>query len=532
MTADAVAAVEHDWLAEPSLALVALGLGLASSVVGWLWKPPGGAAVVGRVRWAGLASRIGMLACLAAAVSGVSRPAHRSTPTPSPGVLAISLSLPPVAWPGDTVAIEASLTSLGIDPEALSVEATIEGPEPAAEETLPLLITAAPVPMRSAPDRPGPRPPTAAITRHVGRSVLDRPGRHRVFARSITSNGGRPGGTVECRGVIDVMERPVSVLVIDSRPRFETRFLDRSLLRDGRIDHALHLQPSGTDGGTEARLPATPLPTSREDWNRHDCVVLGGIDPTRSSAEAWTSLVEAVARDGLGVIWTLDGRCDLEAIRASSLRRLAPVTGLPRPPDQPALEPFRLALPAVGSIQAPWWLALAPGEDAPGEGLQAFGPVYDVFQPGRLRPTARIAARFTGADQSPAIIEDRLGRGRILTFLSETWRWRGTLAGTTVAAANAERVDRLWRGAILTVAAPHLSPPDESGATPVDSHRGERTTEGDATVSVERRTGQGVAPEAAMVRSERPVWPPTVALAMLLVIASTEWWLRARGGMP
>lgn len=514
------ATIECRWLVEPSLAVVAIGLGLVSAAAGWMWGGrAGGIALPEAARRAGFCARLGILVWLAAAVAGVS---WRPGPLPAAsisGVLDASLTLPPVAWPGDSVEIEVTLATGRIDPADLVVEAMIDGPTGAAPRRVPLAIEAEPPASRPLPAPSASRPPTALVTRSRGRAVLERPGRRRVVAQVVESTPARPDRRLTRSGLIDVIEGPVSVLVIDSRPRFETRFLDQCLSRDGRIDHRLHLQPRADSGDTSGRFPQdAPLPTGREDWNRYDCVVLGGIDPDLAPEESWTALAEAVSQDGLGVIWALDGRCDLEAIHASPLRRLAPVTGSCRPPGEPASRPL-VARPApAGPI--PWWLSWQTDEGSAAGPWRFFGPVYDVVHPVRMRPTARISAVFEGADHPPAILEDRLGRGRIIAFLSETWRWRATLAGADTLGAvpeNAAAVDAIWRRAILTVAAPHLAEPEPTLSEPA--------------AAAADLSHDPAAPVGGRADAGRPIWRHPLAFLAFLAIAAAEWWLRARGGL-
>jgi hypothetical protein len=558
MNAALPATIECRWLVEPSLAMVALGLALVSAGAGWLWGGRGaGQAVSKAARLVGLGARIGMLAWLATAVAGVSWRPDDLPAGSSPGVLGASLTLPPVAWPGDSVAVEVTLATARIDPEDLVVEALIHEPSGAAPRRIPLALDAGPPSSSPLPAPASSLPQTATLLRYRGRAVLERTGRHRILARVVESTPSRTDRPLTRSGLIDVVEAPVSVLVIDSRPRFETRFLDHCLARDGRLEHHLHIQSRASSDAAAGRFtPESPLPTRREDWNRHDCIVLGAVEPDLAPEESWTSLAEAVSRDGLGLIWALDGRCDLEAIHASPLGRLAPVTGSCRPPDQPATRPLPVGPPAAGPI--PWWLGWQPDEGQPDEGRadegrapgpwRGFGPVYDVFRAGRMRPTARIRAVFEGDDRSPAIVEDRLGRGRMIAFLSETWRWRATLgeadalgpalenAARSTDRSRPARVDAIWRRAILATAAPHIAEPP---ATPPDDIETDALSD-DPAASARGLPSTEPTPAPPLLSppaidtpagAGRPVWRHPLAIAVFLAIAAVEWWLRARGGL-
>lgn len=509
------------WLADPWLVTTVLVVGGFCAAIGWLHG-----CTRGERRFGGLGFRLAMLAWLAAAAAGVTWQAEGTDSRMPVGVLDIQIVAPPVAWMGDTAVLAVAVTSAGLATDALRVvasEAVDAGDGTSAVDSpqAPLVVNELP----SSPDAfSGSSPGSgelAARSRFQSRLQFDHPGRHLITVEVTESVAGRADRTFRRSCPIDVIEGPVSLLLVDDRPRFETRFLDHCLGRELRIQHRLHLQSSEQSDHESIGRSIVAMPITREEWNRYDCVVIGAIDPSRTSAECWAALGEAVAIDGLGVIWAMDGRCDLEALGTSPLRRWMPVTGVRRATDAPGRDPLTLQTPVASDV-VPWWLR-GDSEDDFAQ-WRGFAPAYDVLRPMRVRPTARTVLTFS-ENQSPAILEDRFGRGRVIAFLSETWRWRGVLQAedrNADASGNAARVDELWRKAILAVAAEHLA-----------SFRGLTAsvgTQSDDILPMPIRAGS-LADDQRPIRRIAVLGHP-IALALFLVLSSVEWWLRARGGMP
>ncbi len=114
-----------------------------------------------------------------------------------------------------------------------------------------------------------------------------------------------------------VSEDRTNVLLVDSRPRWEFRYL-RNLFH--ARDRSVHLQyvltqpdemPDGGEGRTPVRASAARpfgeseadlLPDDPEQWRRFDMIILGDIGPEDLQADAWEMIESSVSERGAALI--------------------------------------------------------------------------------------------------------------------------------------------------------------------------------------------------------------------------------------
>jgi hypothetical protein len=230
----------------------------------------------------------------------------------------------------------------------------------------------------------------------------------------------------------------VRVLLVDSGPRFEWRFLERALEADaGFAVQTCFLAPPEPAARGRRRLPGTVA-----EWNEFDVVVIGdvplgppGTAAAESHDEAWRRLAEAASADGLGIAWSPGQRWWRDAPPGPTWLPAAPAGA--RGP----IAPYRLRVRAGDATGA--WL---PEEPVDAE-------VFAVLRPVTLTATARVlaaavpaVAAASDAEPAPAIVVDRIGAGTVLAHLCETWRWRSV---------DAAAYEAYWRGLLRRLAEPH-----------------------------------------------------------------------------
>mgnify|MGYP002641267657 CR=1 FL=1 len=321
--------------------------------------------------------------------------------------------------------------------------------------------------------------------------------------RSAASDAAAP--SAELLAVCGVVERPLRVLLIDAAARWETRHLIRLLRGTPAVEATLVVLDSAA---------VEQLPRSRQAAAAFDVVVLGSFDPRDLPEAAAQALVNAAKEDGLGVLWSLDGRSDLASLAASPLGVLLPCSPAPLPSSLPATRGHRV-WPTAAAAGLRWLAPLLQAIEQ--TQAEVFFPASIAAQRGTaiaplmLSTAAAPAVAGTPAHQ-PAMLVDHSPAGRVVALLCETWRFR--IAGSS------DAVDAFWRSALRFVAEPRLQ--HRMGAELITSAR--------AADAARRQIRQAVvaAAERTAQRQRQPLWNHPAVLATVIVLSAVSWLLPPR----
>ncbi|MEM7012682.1 MAG: hypothetical protein AAF585_14490, partial [Verrucomicrobiota bacterium] len=196
-----------------------------------------------------------------------------------------------------------------------------------------------------------------------------------------------------------------SMLVIDGRPRWDSRYLRNIFSRD----------PSWTTDANFA--PHESVLPDEETLKSYDLIVLGEVPSSVVSDQHLTWLEEHV-RAGAGLLLIDGPREELRGLLAE--HALSPVSWIDAPQwlDRP-----HLALTADGAREPA--LTLAPNK-ADNEAIWSYLPA--PHRAIRMRPKAgalTLAEARSETGNAPMLISQTLGFGRVLYISSdESWRWR------------------------------------------------------------------------------------------------------------
>jgi len=463
---------------------------------------------VSRMSLLALAARIMAIALLVVMLSGWSvAPKGLLDASTDRFVPSLSVRAPRIVLAGDAVGIDVEARLPPREAGERTATADLVDADGATVASAPLLEKDS----ISIDDRPQERRPGDRLH---GR-IIWRPASAAAFSGSVRIRGEHAAASAPVS--IQVVDESLRVLILD-KPRFESRFLSRSLSRDERFAVTAIFLGAGGPSDAAAELPAT-----REAWNRFDAVVLGAIDPLAIPEPAAASLVEAAANDGVGIVWSLDASSDPEAIAVSPLGRLLPFRGVSRRP--PFTERCGIRLAGAGEEAA--WLAVADDASVSREAWRTMPSVYALLRPTVVRPTARVMATCTSVEAvagavgptTPFILVDQASDSRIVAFLAETWRLRQGARGPLV--------ERLLAQATLHAAEPHLASRVLAGTSAEPKSKQaepepKADTPGETTLP--RRDGDSVTPTA------RPLWNHPAILLALLAACGVEWWIRERLG--
>lgn len=243
---------------------------------------------------------------------------------------------------------------------------------------------------------------------------------------------------------LHVLERKRRVLILDGRPRWETRYIHNHFDRDERWDAQLAFDDFIPDAAASAI--AKTFPATREDLLTFDLVLLGDLAPDRLSPHQIEWLVEFVEKRGGGLVFIDGQRGNLRQWAGlPEAARLLPVswtTGAPPNAtgylwslETDAPTPPALLLSASRASNAELWPTLPPAlwtaQVTPAAGAQV---VALLQAPSAGRPL-------------PAMVFRPAGAGAVL-YLStdELWRWRYQVADLYH--------QRLWMQIAAWIAAP------------------------------------------------------------------------------
>ena len=235
---------------------------------------------------------------------------------------------------------------------------------------------------------------------------------------------------------IQAIAQPRKLLVIDSRPRWETRYLHNMFARDQlwQVNVLMNVVTSGGYGGSWKRGDDQEgsFPNSREELFSYESIYIGDVPRRMFEDEELQWLLEFVENRGGGIVFIDGQRGNLRDYIETPVGKLLPVRWLSageegRGGDRPKM-PIRLGLSSAGVEFAP--LRFAPTGAENEEIWGRLRPPHWYAQVEAL-PGAEVLAHgeFPEAAPSPILVWRRIGAGKVLfSTTDELWRWRYNVA--------------------------------------------------------------------------------------------------------
>jgi len=237
---------------------------------------------------------------------------------------------------------------------------------------------------------------------------------------------------------VDLIDRPLRVLYVEGRPRWEYRYLKNMLLREASIDVSVLLLSADDAFAQEGDTPITRLPADADEWNAYDVVVLGDLPPAALGDAAVAQLRERVSGGGAGLLWVGGDSATPSAWGGSGLEDLLPML---RPDTVGPAPAARFAVAPTALAEALSVLRLGDdgsGGDGAGDAVGGPAALRYTQQTGPLKPTAEVLARAMpltddardpgpppGLAPPPLVVQLRYGAGRsVYVATDETWRLR------------------------------------------------------------------------------------------------------------
>jgi len=226
-----------------------------------------------------------------------------------------------------------------------------------------------------------------------------------------------------------IRKETLKVLVVDSLPRWEYRFLHNALSRDPGVSvSCLLLHPSMKPGEGLDYIPS--FPSTKEDLSKFDVIFIGDVgigsgELTKENAEMLKGLVE---QQGSGLVFLPGNRGREGSLVSSPLGDLMPVElDTAKPAGFGFGMESRLALTAAGSGHLLTMLASDPSENI---SLWKRLPGFFWHAPVvKAKPGTDVLAVHSEARNQhgrlPLLVTRTCGNGKVLFMGTDSaWRWR------------------------------------------------------------------------------------------------------------
>ncbi|MCA8995416.1 MAG: hypothetical protein KDA80_00450, partial [Planctomycetaceae bacterium] len=211
------------------------------------------------------------------------------------------------------------------------------------------------------------------------------------------------------------------VLILDGRPRWETRYLRNAFERDEQWRVNTILAGVGSEQSSIPRGDSDgQFPADRETLFDYNLIIFGEVDPQLLEEHELRWLREFVEIRGGGIIFIDGQRGRLANLPSETLGSLLPVEWLSQ---ETPTKPRSLRLTDRGSGLAA--LRLISDEQENRQFWMTLPTPHRAVSVSALPDTETLAEIDLNGNWQPVIVTRQFGSGRVLYFASdETWRWR------------------------------------------------------------------------------------------------------------
>ncbi len=230
---------------------------------------------------------------------------------------------------------------------------------------------------------------------------------------------------------VSVREARIRVLLVDSVPRYEFRYVKHLLEREKTVELHTVLQEADVEYSTEDETALDHFPVRREELFKYDVIIWGDVNPSYLSSGVFENLDEFVRDVGGGLLVVAGPFHNPLSYRGTPLEILLPINleGVAAPSAEiPIVEGFRPRLTIGGRKETPIF-RFAETEQESLKIWNHLPKLYWLWEARELAEGARVYAEHPTRDGAkgklPVIVKHRVGAGTVLFHATdELWRWR------------------------------------------------------------------------------------------------------------
>ena len=331
-------------------------------------------------------------------------------PNPPKDAAVISLRCDDSALLGDEVTLTAMISATGLASMNLPVELLIGGVVAERKEIMTL--------------------PTGQPMSVQFRHVPQRPGRQRYTVRVPQLENEKNTENNSASASVEITEQKIRVLLVDSEPRWEFRFLRNAFERDPSITLTVALMRPGI-GPLSGPGYCDKLPTEKNEFADYDLIILGDVAASLMPEAFLVELADMVRQRGSGLIVIAGKRGHYRGLSGTALAPILPVR----------LDAAAILMSEVGNLFSPELsqegqkhliTRLVSQEDQNETTWKALPPTEWSATIGELAPGATALLvhphRLAGPAKMPLLAVQRVGNGKVMFMaIEDTWRWRRTV---------------------------------------------------------------------------------------------------------
>jgi hypothetical protein len=230
---------------------------------------------------------------------------------------------------------------------------------------------------------------------------------------------------------VSVREEKIRILLVDSAPRYEFRYLKQLFERDKSTELSTVLQDADLEYSQEDRTALQHFPVKKEDLAKFDVIIFGDLDPGVLGQSVLENVRDFVREKGGSVVFIAGAHSNPLALNNTPIESLLPFepadVKVPSP-DASSYDSFHPDLTLEGQ-KGNSLFRLGDGE---ADSLRIWNGLPSLFwfvEIPKTKPGVRIFAEHplkSGTNgRLPIIMLQQVGAGKVLYHATdESWRWR------------------------------------------------------------------------------------------------------------